>query len=144
MISNRICLSREETIMFGINLFAVVIVSVLFVVVSRVWYSTRFFADIYMEYSGVKELAVSLTGLGLLYLVFLVRTVVLAVILKLTGAHGILQGACIGLLIGFGFMATKLFGEMVWEHRPLKLTLVRSGYDLVSMAVAGAILGFLG
>jgi len=44
-------------------------------------------------------------------------------------------------MAGLGFSAMTSFTTSTFEDRPLKLFLIDSGYNLVGLVIAGAILG---
>jgi hypothetical protein len=51
-----------------------------------------------------------------------------------------MDGAAIGLVCWFGFMAPPLFVQHVFENRPANLFAINAGYWLLAMALGGAIL----
>jgi hypothetical protein len=65
---------------------------------------------------------------------------VLAHILGLAQSTTAMDGAAIGIVCWFGFMAPPLFVQHVFEHRPANLLAINAAYWLVAMALGGAIL----
>jgi hypothetical protein len=50
------------------------------------------------------------------------------------------DGAAIGVICWFGFMAPPLFVQHVFENRPANLFAINAGYWLLAMGLGGAIL----
>ena len=65
---------------------------------------------------------------------------VLAHILGWAGSITGMDGAAIGIVCWFGFMAPPLFVQHVFERRPANLLAINASYWLVAMALGGAIL----
>ena len=51
-----------------------------------------------------------------------------------------IDGAAIGVVCWFGFMAPPLFVQHVFENRPANLFAINAGYWLLAMGLGGAIL----
>jgi hypothetical protein len=51
-----------------------------------------------------------------------------------------MEGAAIGVICWFGFMAPPLFVQHVFENRPANLFAINAGYWLLAMGLGGAIL----
>lgn len=64
----------------------------------------------------------------------------LAHILGLAGSATAMDGAAIGIVCWFGFMAPPLLVQHVFENRPANLLAINAAYWLVAMALGGAIL----
>jgi hypothetical protein len=65
---------------------------------------------------------------------------VLAHILGWAAKTTAMDGASIGIICWFGFMAPPLFVQHVFENRPANLFAINAGYWLLAMALGGAIL----
>ena len=66
---------------------------------------------------------------------------VLVILIKLANANTGLGGMLIGLLTWIGFVVPMESGELVWEKIPFRLFLLRTGNQLIGIAVSGFILG---
>lgn len=51
------------------------------------------------------------------------------------------KGALIGLVIGFAFIHLRMMNGNMWAMRPYGLSWVDGGSNMISMTIAGAILG---
>jgi Protein of unknown function (DUF1761) len=51
-----------------------------------------------------------------------------------------MDGAAIGIICWFGFMAPPLFVQHIFESRPANLFAINAGYWLLAMGLGGAIL----
>ena len=66
---------------------------------------------------------------------------VLAWLFTKIGVNSALQGAGIGLLIGFSFIHLSDMTGNMFAQRPYGLSWITGGFSMVSLAVAGLILG---
>jgi len=55
------------------------------------------------------------------------------------GASGIGDGLCLGLLTGIGFTGMAFATTHLFEHKPVGLWLIVSGYQLVYLTAASVI-----
>jgi hypothetical protein len=65
---------------------------------------------------------------------------VMAHILGWAASITAMDGAAIGVICWFGFMAPPLFVQHVFESRPANLFAINAGYWLLAMGLGGAIL----
>jgi hypothetical protein len=65
---------------------------------------------------------------------------VLAYMLRSTGAADLGHGLFIAFLLWLGFVAAILLGSVTYERRPIKFFVINAGYRLVTIMVMGAIL----
>lgn len=84
-------------------------------------------------------------GAGKAYAVALISSLIIAYVLAIfitrVQPANLFSGAETGLMAGLGFSAMTSFTTSTFEDRPLKLFLIDSGYNLVGLVIAGAILG---
>jgi len=124
----------------GINCVAVLVAWIVHVAAGLIWFRPELFGNEWSKLTG-KELKPAkqwlLPGLlGHLLMIF-----VLVVLIKLTRASSGWGGMLVGLLAWIGFVVPMESGELVWEKIPFRLFLLRTGNQLVGIAVAGFILG---
>jgi hypothetical protein len=126
-----------------LNFVAIVVCAVIVWIIGALWYSPVLFAKPWVAIVGrqmgekPKGVYVGMIGslLGDLFLCF-----VLAHIIHWSGVEGWMGGGHIGLLMWAGFNAAIMFPQSIYEGRPLKYFLINTGYWLVSLVIAGAIL----
>ncbi len=70
----------------------------------------------------------------------LILNYVLAVVVVYSGSNTFIDGAGIGLLLWFGFVATIILGGVLYEKKPLALYWINTIQYLISMVIAGGIL----
>jgi hypothetical protein len=127
-----------------LNSVAIVVSAVIVWIIGALWYSPVLFAKPWVEIVGrqmgekPKGVYRGMIGslIGDLFLCF-----VLAHIIHWSGAEGWFGGAHIGLLMWAGFFVAVMYPQSIYEGRPLKYFLINSGYWLVSLVTAGALLG---
>jgi hypothetical protein len=124
----------------GINYLAVLVAWIVHIVMGLIWFRPELFGNEWSKLTG-KELKPAkrwlIPGLiGHLLMIF-----VLLALIKLTNASTGFNGMFIGLLAWIGFVVPMESGELVWEKIPFRLFLLRTGNQLIGMAVAGFILG---
>lgn len=125
-----------------VNLVAVLVAALTHNVIGFIWYSPLLFQKLWMQLDGITEFKMTAKD-GLLSIVISLTTAyVLAIFVKM-GEQTIMTGAKIGLLAGLGFIVTLLFGDVVFSKKPVKLFLLRAAYNLIALAVMGAILATL-
>lgn len=123
-----------------VNYWAVLVAALAHFIIGMVWYSPLLFGKMWMELSGAADLKPSPKDLVMALFSSLILAYVLANVVFLAGARTILDGAVVGIMVEVGFIATLLLGDMIFEKKPFKLFLLRNGYNLLALAVAGAIL----
>jgi hypothetical protein len=126
-----------------INYVAVIIAALVPMVLGALWYSPALFARPWMRAVGRDE--DELGGLGLGYVVSAIAAVLssyaLARIERWAEVDDLWNGALVGLLVWLGFVAGLLAVLTYFGGRPRALWLINAGYQLVSLAIMGAILG---
>lgn len=66
---------------------------------------------------------------------------VLAWLFTQMNVETLVKGALVGLVIGFAFIHLRLMNGNMWAGRPYELSWIDGGNNMISMAIAGAILG---
>lgn len=131
--------------MVAVNWLAVLVAGIIHFAIGMLWYSPVMFAKTWMELAGVKEMKASakdmvLSLLGSLVVAYVLAQLVCSNVVCYAGAGSMLNGALLGIMVEIGFIATLLLGEMLYEKKSFKLFLLRNGYNLVALAVVGALL----
>lgn len=130
----------------GVNYLAVLIVAVIIFLLGGLWYSPVLFAKrwVALQNKSMEEMQSS-GGAGNYLQVFicgLVIAYVLAVVIGHFTNHPMtwLRGAEIGVLVWLATGAAS-YGTALFSMKPRALWAIDSGFNLVSMIIAGAILG---
>lgn len=130
----------------NVNLVAVVIAAISTMVVGYVWYSKALFANQWLKLSGLNEADIK-KGAPMAYSMMFVASLVMAYILDwfilATGKTGWMGGAEIGCLAAIGFVVTAFVGDTVFNKKPMQLFWITAGFHVVSITIAGAILGMM-
>ncbi|MFQ5968386.1 MAG: DUF1761 domain-containing protein [Acidimicrobiia bacterium] len=128
-----------------INWPAVLVAGIALVAIGFIWYLPAVFGKTWMTEVGLtEEKAAEGRTPGVIIwtiLAALATALVLAIVIGWSGATNALEGLLVGLLVGIGFFLTNKSVADMYEQRSTRLSLITSGGDIVSMAVAGLILG---
>jgi len=124
----------------AINYLAVLVAWIVHIVMGLIWFRPELFGKEWSKLTG-KELAPAKKWLVPGLIGHLLMIFVLVILIKLTNANTGFSGMVIGLLAWIGFVVPMESGELVWEKIPFRLFLLRTGNQLVGMAVSGFILG---
>jgi hypothetical protein len=129
----------------GLHLGALVVSGAMSLVIGFLWYGPLF-GKPWAAYTGwTDEKVKSIPGgtMALTYLLTLLAAIVQAVVLSLLsrslGATVWSDGLVLGLLAGCGFVALGFATTSLFEHKPIGLWLIVSGYEVVYLAAAGTL-----
>ena len=128
---------------FQINYLAAGGAALATIIIGALWYSPLLFGNLWLEAHGYssehmrnvagRNLVVSLICYGVMAIVF-------AVIVSYAGVSTALQGAILGVMLWFGFLATMGLTAHLVSDNPLSIYLIDAGYQLVYAVVMGVIL----
>ncbi len=130
----------------SVNLMAVLLCGVASMVIGFVWYSKALFGSTWMKLSGISEAQMKKANsnmvmlYGTMFIASLVMAYVLAHFAKYAGAMSLTDGVVAGFWAWLGFVATTMLTNVLYEGKPVKLYLINSGYQLVTLVVMGIIL----
>lgn len=129
----------------NVNWVAVFVALLPSFVIGSVWYAPPVFGQYWMKASGLKqkdlEQASFVQSLAITTVMNLIMLTGLAVLMSALVFDTALQGAVLGALVSLAFAATSRGVHMAFETRPLGLLLLNSAYDVLYLAIAGAIIG---
>lgn len=131
-----------------INIWSVIVATVVAFVIGAIWYSPILFGKEWMSLIGHSQKEVDdfkKKGVIKFYVIQLVVTFITFCVLGFamtalstkTGS----DGAFIGVLAWLGFILPISVGAIIWERRPFKLVLIDNVNMLLSLVVGGAIIG---
>jgi hypothetical protein len=126
-----------------VNLLAVLVSAIAYMIIGSIWYSKKVFGNKWMGLMDKTEEQLKGAPTGYMIATFcsIITCYVLAVILKSTNTNTALQGVQTGLWISLGLISTAALVTSTFSATPFRLFLINYGYHIVSMIVAGAILG---
>jgi len=133
----------------NINYLGVVLGVLASMIIGMVWYNPKVWGEQWIKLVGFKKkdltdkqgMPVMMTISVVFY--FLVAITV-AALLEMTSASGTGDGVLMGAIIGFVFGYGPLSVTYVYAKRRFELSMIDGGYIVVTTAVIGAILGFIG
>lgn len=125
------------------NWVAIVVAAIAQFIIGWLWYGPLF-GKTWMSMMGTSQQSGSREGMGktmiLAFVTSLVTAAVLSKLVTLMGTKTIGAGITAGFWVWLGFVATVTFGSVLFEKRSVNLWAFNNGYQLVSLAVMGAIL----
>lgn len=129
---------------YQLNWWAVIAATAANFVVGFFWYNKQLFGKQWMRLVGLtdKDMNRSTTNTYVATgVAALVGTAMLGTIMVGLSISGILSGLLLGAIIGAIFRLGTHVIHNGFSSRPAALTVIDGGYDIISLAVAGAILG---
>ena len=130
-----------------INYWAILVSAVSSFILGLLWYSPLLFGKPWMKMMGFTQQHMEEAkkkGMARLYIGNFVTTLIMVYILShfvdYAQAKTITDGLQLGLWVWLGFIATLLFGSILWEGKPFKLFLINAGYRLVELLIVASIL----
>jgi hypothetical protein len=136
-----------------VNYLAVLVSGVVIFVLGALWYSPLLFAKPWTRLMGKteEEMKAYMASpkakremplmYGMAFVTALVTAWVMAIVVNHFAPPSVLRGAEVGTLCWLGFAATTSYATAMFSTQPKALWLINSAYNLVSFALAGAILG---
>ena len=133
----------------NINYLGVALGTVAALIIGAIWYAPGAFGKMWAELIGFKKkdledrsgMAVSMTMSVIFYAMV---SLITSALIEMTGAvgvgEGLLMGAILGFVFGFGPMAVS-YG---FARRKFELSLVDGGYIVTTCAAIGAVIGYIG
>jgi len=129
----------------NVNWVAVAVAALAFYIIGMLWYSQAVFGKPWMKAVGLSkkdadkmDMKVTLTLSALLALVVVSG---LGVLMCALGLNDWQQGAGLGALVGAIFIAASRGIHMLFEGKSLNLFLIDAGYNVIGLAMAGAVIG---
>lgn len=128
----------------GLNIWAMLVVWVIYMAVGAFWYSPAGFAKKWKEHTGIDILKIpenqATKILISVALSALVQTLALAVVLNSLNVTLVAHGLLIGLVLWLGFTAATTVGVTLYSKRNWGFWWLNSAYFLIVMAVGSIVL----
>lgn len=130
--------------MNGRRILAVVIAASVYFGLGALWYGQL--ANVWLAGIGktMAQLQAEVPGnlpYAVAFLAVFLECAVLALLLARLGGAGWLDGAKLGIVLALGLVGAQLALNYAFEGRSVTLWLINTGYAVVGLTVAGAILG---
>ncbi len=135
--------------MYSINFWPILVSSIIAFGIGAIWYSPILFGKEWMalmkitdaDVSGMKAAGTMWKSYLVQFIVTIVSFCVLAFAISLTGIGSAGDGAVIGFLAWLGFIVPKGIGDILWKKSTLKLFFIDNVNSLITMLIAGSIIG---
>ena len=125
------------------NWVAIVIAAIAQFIIGWIWYGPLF-GKTWMSMMGMSQQSMSREGMGktmtLTFIGSLVTAAVLSMLVGWMGAKTLGAGIAAGFWAWLGFVATVTLGGVLFAKMSWNLYILNNAYQLVSLAVMGAIL----
>lgn len=128
-----------------LNIWAIIVAALIEVVIGAVWFNAPFaFNSQWLAGIGktADQVAADASPLSIVAAVVgaLITAVGMAIIIVNMGITGVVGGATVGLLVAVAFSANAAFIKDRFEGRPMGLSLVNGGHDVVIFILMGIVL----
>lgn len=128
-----------------LNYWAILVATLSTFVVGSLWYSPVLFVEKWMKLNGFTRESLKANSrpmvviMGTSFITSLLAALALAMFLGPESNLGF--GVFAGLMIGIFWIGTSRFNSVLYENQKLTLFFIHTGYDVVSYAIMGAIIG---
>ena len=134
-----------------LNYWAILVSAVASFILGALWYSPVMFVKPWRKMMGLTQQHMEEAKkkgmkkvMAKLYIGNFIATLIMVYVLShfvdYAQAKTITDGLQLGLWVWLGFIATLLFGSILWEGKPFKLFLINAGYRLVELLIVASIL----
>ncbi len=131
------------SIVANFNWLAIIVATVAAFALGGAWYAKGLFGGAWMQDVGLTEDDAKNANMprtfGGAFILQLIAAMTLATILGPESTW--LSGVKTGLIVGIGILATAYGVTYLFEQRPLRLFRINAGYNVVLLAIMGAIIG---
>lgn len=126
-----------------INYLAVLVCGIISMVVGSMWYGPLF-GKAWMKETGMTDEDVKdfnpVKMYGIAFISHLVIALVMAYVIDLIGAEGVIGGIRVALTAWVGFVAATMLINNLFQGKSTKLYIIDSSYHLVNMLIFGIII----
>jgi hypothetical protein len=124
-----------------LNIWAIVVASVLNMVIGAFWYSRVFLGVPWMKSLGLKEEDLQGSPLKFVIVFFLGAIIAVLMAMFLQGVDSAITGLAYGAVISLGLVIPTMVTHYLFEMRKPALIFIVAGHELVLFLVYGALLG---
>jgi len=128
----------------SLNLLAVFLAGLSGYLLGTLWYSPAGFGKTWLASTDLEESesAAPFQPTMLAFGAAMIQSLTLGLVVLEFGARTFLDGASVGLLVGFGLIATSIFSDHLYGRWNIELFLIQAGYRVCFATLVGGILGF--
>lgn len=126
-----------------LNYWAILVGGASNMIIGYIWYSMPVFGRSWINLIGKTEQelkAGSGRAIGVMVVLALITSFVMAHFVDYTNATSFMDGVITGVWVWLGFVATEMISTNIFAGRPLKLSVITTGFQLVGLAIMGGIL----
>jgi hypothetical protein len=134
--------------MNSINFWPILVSSIAAFALGALWYSPVLFGKEWMTLIKMTDAdmkAAQARGVWKFYVaqfaITIVMFIVLSFVISFTQSLGAADGAFLAFILWLGFIVTVTLNRVIWSNVPFKLALIESVYNLITLAIGGAIIG---
>ncbi len=134
--------------MESINIWSIIVASIVAFAIGAIWYSPILFGKEWMALNKMDDHDLDdakMKGVTAFYVIQFIITVVTFCVLGFAmnsfGIRTTSDGAFLGLLAWVGFVLPIGVSALMWEKKPFKLVLINMICTLLTLVVGGAIIG---
>ncbi len=126
----------------SIPYLAIILSALAICIFGSIWYSPKVFWNTWLKLKGLNEDQLPSVGKVMLgsILMAIVNSLLLAIIVGWVNIEGLIDGLWLGLVVGLIIAGTSATNAM-YEGMKLKLYMITAGFHVISMIIAGIIIG---
>ncbi|MCW1930051.1 MAG: DUF1761 domain-containing protein [Candidatus Kerfeldbacteria bacterium] len=127
-----------------INVWAVLLSTVIFMVIGSVWYSPKVFYNTWIKANGLDEEKIKtgspMKSMGGMFVGAFITSYILAHVVGYAQANTFVEGLQTGFWMWLGFIGAVTISEVLFAQRSWKVWGITNGYNLIALLCAGVIL----
>ncbi len=125
-----------------VNIWAVIVCTIINVVLGMIWYSPKVLGTIWAKENGfdLSQLKPSLLHYVGGIIVAFILCFVLNMMIHTFGIVGMGNGIALGFFLWLGFIATTHFSGVIWAKKPFVAYFIDTGFLLLNLIVISAIM----
>ena len=127
-----------------VNYIAIVVAAIINIVVGAIWYGPMLFAKQWMAWNNISPDDIKNANPGPLYAQSFVATLVtyfvLALLIRNMNATTAAEGMKTAFMVWLGFITTVQFTANIFSPKKIESYFLDTGYQLVTMLLAGVVL----
>ncbi len=125
-----------------VNIWAVIVCTVINIVLGMVWYSPKVLGTVWAKENNfdLSQLRPSFWSYFGALIVSFILCYVLNMMIHTFNVRGMGNGIALGFFIWLGFIATTHFSGVIWARKPFIVYFIDAGFTLLKLIVISAIM----